>query len=414
MDYKPRVGGVFEPSRQFSLVSQDIRVNKKGSFHVKFPNIWESYKLPRVKDKTVYDSWLSNQMQFWQNQLNFAVWCATTGCGVTKESFHHENPMIKSVLRFHAYYQIRRILTEMSCPLPAEASFNPLNNGIDTFAYERICAEFGVSPTSNWRQKYDYSNGMGSVRYYLLRGLRSKPTKVLENGKNYDPSQDWTVFIPASGKFGAHDQHRYKIEYIEQLFDHDPGITDVSIRKGDYMAAIGSFVDDEASGFTRAGISRINDSIRTLAWAILGAQAQTRSSILGTGRAFDAQKQFLANVEDSIESAVDLPSSIDRYQSTLQYARSKLDFVVGRGLYMLPSDMDLHVGTLNGYNNLIQIATDDMDLGYNAEVNEETSGIKSLENGDFDFQPKQNERSETSEKKVKRTERERERQRSKA
>ena len=31
--------------------------------------------------------------------------------------------------------------------------------------------------------------------------------------------------------------------------------------------------------------------------------------------------------------------------------------------------MDLHVGTLNGYNNLIQIATDDMEFGYNAKVN---------------------------------------------
>ena len=124
------------------------------------------------------------------------------------------------------------------------------------------------------------------------------------------------------------------------------------------------------SGFFRAGVSRINDSIRTYAWAILVSQSQARNSILGSGKAFDAHKQFTANVEDAINSEVDLPSSIDRYQRTLQYARSKVDFVIGHGLYMLPSNMEIEVGVVNGYNNLIQIATDDMQLGFNTSVNE--------------------------------------------
>ena len=49
-----------------------------------FQNIWIKYKLPQVKTAEMYDNWITNQMQFWQNQLNFAVWCATTGCGVSK------------------------------------------------------------------------------------------------------------------------------------------------------------------------------------------------------------------------------------------------------------------------------------------------------------------------------------------
>ena len=58
------------------------------------------------------------------------------------------------------------------------------------------------------------------------------------------------------------------------------------------------------------------------------------------------------------------------YQRTLQYAISKVDFVIGHGLYMLPSNMEIEVGVVNGYNNLIQIATEDMQLGFNASVNE--------------------------------------------
>ena len=107
-----------------------------------------------------------------------------------------------------------------------------------------------------------------------------------------------------------------------------------------WIDAIGSFVLDHSNGFTQAGITRINDSIRTYVWAILGAQSQTRSTILGAGKAFDAQKQFLANVEDSINSEVDLPSSIERYIN-LHYSmqEAKLTMLYGLDLYMIPSDI---------------------------------------------------------------------------
>ena len=376
-----RTGGVYETTHQFSLVNQIIQINKNNNFEVRFPNIWQSYKLPLVKEPEIYDNWISNQMQFWQNQLNFAVWCATSGCGVSKlDHLRHKNPMIRSMFRFHTYYQIRRILNELQCPLPSEDSFNVLNNRINKGAFERICSEFGVSSQSDFRQKLDGSQGLGSVRYYSLHGLRSKPTKILERKSDYDSSQHWTVFIPASGKFGAHDQHRYKIEYIEQYFSKD----DI----GSQYDAIGSFVLDKSDGFTQPGIARINDSIRTYVWAILGAQAQARSSILAGGKAFDAQKQFLSNVEDAINSEIDIPSSIERYQSTLQYARSKVDFVFGLGLYMMPSDMDLFIGTINGFNNLIVIADDDIkNLGQNNINDETTIAQESFESplDDFDF-----------------------------
>ena len=73
---------------------------------------------------------------------------------------------------------------------------------------------------------------------------------------------------------------------------------------------------DKSEG-TQAGVKRLNDSIRIYVWAILGAQAQTRSNILKTGTGFDAQKQFLAYIEDAIASPVDIPRSISRYQKTL-------------------------------------------------------------------------------------------------
>jgi hypothetical protein len=376
-DAKYRVSGVNETKHQFNLVNQDIQVNKNDNYAVRFPSIWDKYKLPKITDSKVYDDWLSNQMQFWQNQLNFAVWCATTGCGISKyEHLQHKDPMIRSVFSFHVYYQIRRILNELVCPLPFEESFNPLNNGIDLGAFERICSEFGIPVITNFRQKLDYSNGMGNITYYYKHhvmnrtGFKQKYVDVIVKGNNYNPNKN-TRRRPEGG---SGDPSKYLFKSIEQTFRKQSDTVDTS-SDGKGLSAISSFILDYSNGFTQAGVARINDSIRTYAWAILGAQSQARTSILGTGTAFDAQKQFLANVEDAINSAVDLPESITRYQNTLQYARSKVDYVVGQGLYMIPSNMDLHIGTLNGYNNLIMIAPEDLKLGQNDEVNDQPSAL---------------------------------------
>ena len=74
--------------------------------------------------------------------------------------------MIRSVFRFHAYYQIRRILNEMKFPLPTIDSWNALNNGIDMSAFQRICNEIEISINSDFRQQLDNSHGMGSFYFF--------------------------------------------------------------------------------------------------------------------------------------------------------------------------------------------------------------------------------------------------------
>ena len=142
--------------------------------------------------------------------------------------------------------------------------------------------------------------------------------------------------------------------------------------KQDTPDAWKTFILDKSEGFTHPGVERLNDSIRTYVWAILGAQAQTRTGILtlrGNTTSFDAQKQFLANIEDAISSPVDLPSAISRYQDVLQYAGSEVNFAFGIGLYMAPADMLLRVGSTAGYNNEIVVATADQKLGVNSGIN---------------------------------------------
>ena len=68
---------------------------------------------------------------------------------------------------------------------------------------------------------------------------------------------------------------------------------------------------------------------------------------------------------------VDIREDIKRYQDTLSYASSKVDYSVGQNIYMLPSDMNLKIktGTV-GYNNKILVSDEKFSLGKNDEVNE--------------------------------------------
>ena len=76
------------------------------------------------------------------------------------------------------------------------------------------------------------------------------------------------------------------------------------------------------------------------------------------------------NFEDIVNRKVDVREDIKRYQDTLSYASSKVDYSVGEHLYMLPSDMTLKIrpGTV-GYNNKILVSDGKLNLGKNEKVN---------------------------------------------
>ena len=249
---------------------------------------------------------------FWQNQLNFATWCATTGCGVDYENHINGKGMLGSVFKLHVYYQIRRILFEIRASIPGETNFLETNNTFDRNAYSKICQEFNVDSDTDWRLNINDNNGLG--RIYDRWSYHEKKVTIVDPGTAYPTTGDWVLSFTKKSV-----NNIINIEYIQQQKTED-GWT--------------RFILDSSEGFTHAGVERINDSIRTYCWAILGSQAQKKSNILGLGTAFDAQKQCLSNIEDTINSPIDLPSQIERYQNTLKYARSKVDFVYGIGLYM--------------------------------------------------------------------------------
>ena len=91
---------------------------------------------------------------------------------------------------------------------------------------------------------------------------------------------------------------------------------------------------------------------------ILTSQTSTRGQIIGTeSRNLASQRTFLNSFENIVNRRVNIPEDIRRFQKTLQYARSKVDYVIGEFICMLPSDMNLRIGNIRNYNNKILISS---------------------------------------------------------
>ena len=78
---------------------------------------------------------------------------------------------------------------------------------------------------------------------------------------------------------------------------------------------------------------------------------------------------MLNSFENIVNRRGDIPEDIQRFQKTLQYARSKVDYVINEFIYMLPSDMNLRIGRVQGYNNKILVSRTGFKIGTNLKIN---------------------------------------------
>ena len=144
--YKPNGGTYLQIMSAKDLYIQNITVvehnRHSDSFQVEFLNIFENYPLGavRVEDQRFKD-WDHFKFTLWQMQLNYAVFCASSACGVSVEHLNAKKPIIRSIYCFHVYYHIRRILKILEIPLPYENIFNQYNNPYNPEHFIGICSE---------------------------------------------------------------------------------------------------------------------------------------------------------------------------------------------------------------------------------------------------------------------------------
>ena len=130
------------------------------------------------------------------------------------------------------------------------------------------------------------------------------------------------------------------------------------------------WIIEKLDGLTTLGLQKLSESVRDYAYLILTSQTSMRGPIVGhEARNLDAQCTFLNTFENIVNRRVNILEDIRRFQKTLQYARSKVDCVVGEFVYMLPSDMNLQIGNVRNYNNKILISSPSFKIGTNVKIN---------------------------------------------
>ena len=215
-------------------------------------------------------------------QLNVAMFCITSALSISCQHLNPSNLLIHSVCRFHVYFHVRLILHELGISLPHEDGFSKVKNAYIKSAYYSVCDDYGVDGNETW-----------------LHG-------------------DWF----------------YTKDYA--IFGHEVKTTQRS--PPDNLAR---WIITQSKGFTKKGIEKISRSVRTYVNLVLTSQVQARSSIVGNSApAVDAQKVFKSTFKELINEDYSIGIDIERYQGVLEHALSKVDFSVGTGIYMLPSNLN--------------------------------------------------------------------------
>ena len=100
------------------LISLDIYVTPSQSFQAKMRNVFKKTVVSFWSSKQAY-AWLGGpNYKYWPQQLNFAVWCATGGCGISLQEGEliKYSPVIQGFIKFHVYFTCRRVLYELGVP----------------------------------------------------------------------------------------------------------------------------------------------------------------------------------------------------------------------------------------------------------------------------------------------------------
>ncbi|PFX21218.1 hypothetical protein AWC38_SpisGene14301 [Stylophora pistillata] len=273
--------------------------------------------------------WLAGpNMSYWPQQFNFAMWCATSGCGISRELLDMVPEQIKSFLQFQIYFTTRRILFEMG----------------------------GIQST-DFRFKEGRNHGLGSVFIYVTNAWHMA-TAIPYPGDNN--------FSDEGGKAAKGNL----IYFIRN--------DNVKVKK-----QFEFFMADRSEGLAQAGMARLNQSIEAFVYCILGSQVDVISSILGlSGSAKEAQSEFLVLVEDAI-TMTDISKSVQRVQLAIDEAKVRLCLAISPSNWLMPSNLVLNTQSTVGYNNKLKKASSDMRFGVNKSVDLDMKsvGVKHMNRG---------------------------------
>ena len=162
-----------------------------------------------------------------------------------------------------------------------------------------------------------------------------------------------------------HGDWFYTTDYA--IFGHEAKATERSAPEN-----LTRWIITQSKGFPKKGIEKISRSVREYVYLVLTSQVQARSSIVGNSApAVDAQQALKGIFKGLINEDYSIGIDIERYQGVLEHALSKVDFLVGIGIYMLPSNLNLSIGKTKGYNNNVSVTNTGVKIASNRDINKD-------------------------------------------
>ena len=217
------------------------------------------------------------------------------------------------------YFHIQLILHELGISLPHEEGFSKVKNSYIKSAYYSICYDYGVDANETW-----------------MYG-------------------DWF----------------YTTDYA--IFGHEIKATERSP-----LDNLTRWIITQPKGFTKKSIEKISKSVRAYVYLVLTFQVQARSAIVdNSAHAADAQQALKGMFKALINEDYSIGIDIERYQGVLEHALLKVDFSVGIGIYMLPSNLNFNIGKTKGCNSEILVSNTDMKIGSNSYINRDHKKLTS-------------------------------------
>ncbi len=256
-----------------------------------------------------------------------AAYISTYVCGISTQHMEYDEDtpgIITSMMRYHLYYQIGKFLKD---PSKLERYISRVPNTIKKH-----------KPTSDlWTDSFYQGN-----KEILTWLSEQKDRNKIRNYKYHKNPRGVITGIT-----------------YQKVTDQSPN--DIN----DYKKFIATTTD----GLTKIGQKLLQQSVESYVYAVLGAQAKTRWSIVGEGaKSLQTQEVFRTIVKETIAQS-DVTITISNMRTAMASTDVVLNMAISPGMILVPSNLIIQKEKIPGYNNVLTLATDKMKFGKNTSVN---------------------------------------------
>ncbi len=256
-----------------------------------------------------------------------AAYVSTYICGISTQHMEYDEDtpgIITSMMRYHLYYQIGKFLKDPS-------------------KLERY-----ISRVPNTIKKHKPTSDVWTDAFY--QGSKEILTWLSEQ-KDRNKIRNYKYHKNPRGVITG-------ITY-QKVTDQSPNDTN------DYEKFIATTTD----GLTKIGQKLLQQSVESYVYAVLGAQAKTRWSIVGEGaKSLQTQEVFRTIVKETIAQS-DVTITISNMRTAIANTNIILNMAISPGMILVPSNLIIQKEKIPGYNNVLTLATDKMKFGKNTGVN---------------------------------------------